>query len=143
MNAVHRSVGALRERLLARELAEARELLASGNARDLVTAAEGLVADAETARLRFERFSKELETSGANRLRAFEEYLTDTVAVPGHLAGDLRALRRGGEDFDVAALADRLALRVNALEYRAEAFLAVARSTVPDLPPELVAPLLA
>jgi poly-gamma-glutamate synthase PgsB/CapB len=135
----------LRERLLAEELAWARSLFLATGDRGLVDAATACLADARAAYARFDDLSRRCDTADArSRARFVATYLREANKDPAELAGDLRALRRGGPGvFDTAALAERLAREVNLLEMRAEACLAVLGALGASTNSSLVGPVLA
>ena len=131
MNDPAPTVDALRERLAAPELHEARTLLAKDGVGALVALARRAVADIASARARFEELSRELEalpaTNRGARRQSIERYLRRAVVPERDLAGDLRALRRDEHAFDLTALGERVALAQCRADMRAEAALAVAR----------------
>jgi hypothetical protein len=129
----------LRDRLLAPELAMARSVLASGGVEALVAAALALVREAGAAHARFSDLSLELAAaSGAARRACVRRYLRETVSDPRKLRDDLHALRREGEHvLDRAALGERNARHVVALERRAEGLLATTASALGAAPAAL------
>lgn len=135
-------IDALRERLLARELSVARTTLSTGGVRALVESARDLVHAAETERNRFSSLSSELANASPTQHGAdIERYLRATSDDAKSLATDLRALRRGRRGvLDLAALGERSARRLDALECLAEACLAVARRAVNTAEAKLALP---
>lgn len=129
----------LRERLAARELEEARALLAKEGAAALVAYARRAVSDVGAARARLEELSQELEATsapnGTARAQRIERYLRETGRDDASLAADLRALRRDAHVFDLAALGERVAVDACRADLRAEVALAIVRSA--DAPPNV------
>ena len=129
-------VDPLRERLLARELEQARAVHAEGGASALIRTALELVRLARASDGRFANLSRALEGAPAHvRVARIAHYLEETVEDRWARRADLRALRRGGErTLDLAALGERNARSVDALECRAEACLAIAARIASELP---------
>ncbi len=128
--------GSLRERLLAGELAVARSAIAESSVDALIARAAHLIREAGATQTALQALYAAVERSPpAERPRLIEAYLRKETLDPRHLARDLDVLRRGAPgDLDLAALEERRARRVDALECRAEALLAVARIAVDRTP---------
>lgn len=121
-------VDALRERLAADELAEARKLLEHGGVPALVASAREQLFRIEDARARFEILSRDLEKHPTERDALIEAYLRETVQNERELKKDLRARKRSnGELVDLATLGERVVREAANAERAAEASLALAR----------------
>lgn len=122
----------LRERLCARELAEARAVLASGDAPGLVARAEAELGAISAQRAALDALARAIDGKSEGDRRALvAEHLRATVTDRTALKGDLRALRRGEPDvLDLAALAERSARATEARERLAEVCLALARAVL-------------
>ena len=145
MNESGSRVDALRERLLAPELALARATLATDGVSGILDSAETCLSQIGAARHRFDSLTRDLERGpeAASPAR-IADYLRETVQDAAALARDLRALACNQPGvLDLAALGERLASQCNALECRAEACLASARSGVSGLQLEHVERVLA
>lgn len=128
MNTQAPKIDPLRERLLSRELEEARAIFAEGGASALLRFASALLQRTRAAHDHLARLSRALEGgSPQGRVNDIARYLEETVTDARARAADLRALRGGeGGTLDFAALAERNARSTDALECRAEACLTIA-----------------
>jgi poly-gamma-glutamate synthase PgsB/CapB len=122
----------LRERLLAEELRQARELAAQGGAVALLASAVANIATCADKQSRLRVMAERLESvEAAARNELIADFLAATVSDPDALAQDLRALRRGkGRLLDLATLTERTAREVLALELQAEACIVVAQASL-------------
>lgn len=126
-------VDALRERLAAPELADARKMLEHGGIPALVAFAREQVAKVEDDRARFEILSRDLEKHPAERDALIEAYLRETVQNPRELKKDLRARSKtDGELVDVGTLGERVIRSAANAERAAEAALALARAALEE-----------
>lgn len=141
MNAAVPRTDRLRERLLSRELDDARTRLPEVGPAGLVERALDVIEEALAAQTAFDNLVTRLDATDAeDRVATIASYLKSTVSSSRSLDGDLRELRRGSPGvLDVAALGERVTQRVYLTECRAESLLVVARlslssgAPLPDL----------
>lgn len=132
MNPAARRTDALRERLLAAELALARRELAERSIEAIVARAGALIREVEATRTAFDALLAEVEpASPAEQARLVGAYLGRQPRDGHRPAPDLDALRRGAPGtIDLGALGEHAARRADELECRAEALLVVARLAI-------------
>ncbi len=137
-------VDALRERLAATELAEARGILQHGGVPALIAFAREQLFKIEDRRARLEILARDLEQHPAERDALIEAYLRETVESAKELKKDLRARRKShGELVDLGTLDERVLREAANAERAAEASLALARAALEEGwgPPTDLAPL--
>lgn len=125
------SVGLLREKLAAKELADARRIGEQGGLAALFEHAVECGRRAAREEARIEQLSEALDKEPARARAVVEAFLRETVTDEKELRADLKELARGRTNrLNVAALAERSASSVFRWELNCEITLAVLRGRI-------------
>ncbi len=125
------SAGLLRERLAAQELASVRAIGERDGVPALLEHAIAMDRRAVTEEKRLAELALALEREPARTAAVIEAFLRETATDGAQLRGDLRSLRRHGDKrLNLAALAERTAVRVFRAELECEVALALLRAGV-------------